>query len=76
MTAKEKAKHIYNKMLEWQTDAHRFKEMDIVSITAKKCSVVCVNEIISLIKEEQHEKFQKELIDYWDKVIVQIESIT
>ena len=46
LTPKEEAKDIYNQMLKWVTDAHLYKERNIISITAKKCSLICVDEKI------------------------------
>jgi len=74
MTPKEKANELVNKFeLCLAGNISNGEDWETVS---KECSIACVYEIIELIKQEQPEKFQQELIDYWDKVIVQIESIT
>ena len=46
LTPKEEAKNIYNQMLELVTDAHIHKERNIISITAKQCSLICIDEKI------------------------------
>ena len=46
LTTKEEAKNIYNQMLDWVTDANIYKERNIISITAKKCSLICIDEKI------------------------------
>jgi len=38
----------------------------------KPSALMCVCVVTDLIKEEQHEKFHKELIGYWDKVTTEI----
>ena len=43
---------------------------------SKQHALTCVVVIKELIKEEQPVKYQQELINWWDKVILQIESIT
>tara|TARA_B110000908_G_C9797011_1_gene246915 strand:- start:65 stop:289 length:225 start_codon:yes stop_codon:yes gene_type:complete len=50
MTPKEKAKNIYNQMLEWADDAHIYKERNIICITSKQSALICIDE---MIKERQ-----------------------
>ena len=46
MNPKDKALEIYNNNLEWVTDAHIYKKRNIISISAIKCSLLTVEEII------------------------------
>ena len=55
MTPKDKAKNIYNQMLEWVDDAHIYKERNIVCITAKKCALICVDEMLCIYDREDNE---------------------
>jgi hypothetical protein len=51
MTAKEKAKELYLKMLNWQTDSNKFLETNIISTSAKQCALI---EIDGRIEEVEH----------------------
>ena len=46
MTAKEKAKELYDKMLQWQTDGDIYIQRNITSTSAKQCALMTVDEMI------------------------------
>jgi hypothetical protein len=69
MVAKEKAKEIYNRMVEWVTDAHIYKERNIICITAKQSSLICVDEILKI------QCLPNEEIDYYIKVKEEINKL-
>ena len=48
MTSKEKAKELYNKMLQWQDNADIYIERKITSTNAKQCALIAVDEILNL----------------------------
>ena len=73
LTPKEKAKNIYNQMLEWVTDAHIYKERNVTSITAKKCSLICVNELEDLQFEMYGQ--DKEFTMYFLEVRKELQAI-
>jgi len=49
MIPKEKAEDIYLKMLQWQTDADKYMKRNVISITAKKCALIAVDEMILVL---------------------------
>jgi hypothetical protein len=70
MTPKEKAKQLYIDMLSWQDNSIEYLERNIISISAKKCAVIAVGEIIDLVK---HIDVDSE--DYWNEVKQEIEKL-
>mgnify|MGYP003655246922 CR=1 FL=1 len=70
MTAKDKAKNIYNQMLEWVDDAHIYKERNIVCITAKQCALICVDELIDDRRKSYCSGFK-----YWEIVKEEINKL-
>jgi hypothetical protein len=46
MTAKEKAKELYDKMLQWQTDGDIYIQRNITSTSAKQCALIAVDEML------------------------------
>ena len=46
MSAKEKAKELYDKMLQWQTDGDIYIQRNITSTSAKQCALMTVDEMI------------------------------
>ena len=72
MEAKEKANEIYNNMLEWVKDSYKFKEMDIISITAKQCALICGDEILEQLDIISH---IEEMYMYWQEVKLEINKL-
>ena len=70
MTAKEEANNIYNQMLKWVDDAHVYKERNIISITAKQCALICVDEILGGSR-----LFYIEDYSYWQEVKQEINKL-
>ena len=48
MSAKEKAKELYLKMLKWQYESHIYIERNIINTTAKQCALIAVDEMIDI----------------------------
>ena len=71
MTPKEKAKELYDKMLQWQTDANIYIQRNITSPSAKKTSLIAVDEII---KSKPYWDTQEEF-EYWYEVKQEIEKL-
>jgi hypothetical protein len=71
MKPKEKAIELYSEMLNWQPDADKYIERNIISITAKKCVLIAVNEIRRLMNRLQN---YEEAI-YWNEVKNEIEKL-
>jgi hypothetical protein len=71
MTPKEKAKEIYSKMLNWQPDADKYIERNIISTTAKKCALIAVDEIINSTSWQ----YIANGLDYWNEVKHEIEKL-
>jgi hypothetical protein len=46
MEAKEKAKELYLKMLDWVDNGNEYLERNIVSTAAKQCALIAVDEMI------------------------------
>jgi hypothetical protein len=70
MTPKEKAEHIYLKMLKWQQDADIYLKSNIISTAAIRCALIAVDEILKLELQEVYQN-----IDYWQEVKNEIEKI-
>ena len=74
MTPKEKAKEIYNKMLN-NIDGYNVE----LEISAKECALIAVDEIISyLLKIKDEHGFliiSKNKIAYWQEVKQEIEKL-
>ena len=70
MTAKEKAKNIYNQMLEWVDNAHVYKERNIISTTAKQSALICVDTIL-----KGSRLFYIEDYSYWQEVKQEINKL-
>ena len=70
MKPKEKAEHIYLKMLKWQQDADIYLKRNIISTAAIKCSLIAVDEILKIELQEVYQN-----IDYWQEVKQEIEKI-
>ncbi len=49
MTPKEKAKELYIQMLSWQSECHKYLERNVISISAKKCALIAVDEMILVL---------------------------
>jgi hypothetical protein len=49
MTPKEKANELYLKMLNWQKDSNKFLERNIISISAKQCALIAVEQMILVL---------------------------
>ena len=54
MTPKEKAKELYNKMLQWQDNADIYIERNITSISAKQSALIAVDEILNELDLQNH----------------------
>jgi hypothetical protein len=48
MTPKEKAKQLYIDMLSWQDNSIEYLERDVISISAKKCALIALDEMIDI----------------------------
>jgi predicted RNA-binding protein with PIN domain len=48
MSAEDKAKELYFKMLQWQDTADIYIERNVISITAKQCALICVDEMLDI----------------------------
>ena len=74
MTPREKAKNIYNRMLQWQDDCNIFIERNIISISAKQSALIAVQELI----DQCHSHREIDLgmsLDYWNEVKKEIEKL-
>jgi hypothetical protein len=71
MTPKEKAEDLVDryKFVFWNEDSECGEEI-LCTVTAKKCALIAVDEIIDLVK---HIDVDSE--DYWDEVKHEIEKI-
>jgi hypothetical protein len=49
MKPKEKAKQLYIDMLSWQDNSIEYLERDVISISAKKCALIAVDEMILVL---------------------------
>ena len=56
MTPKEKAKQLYIDMLSWQDNSIEYLERDVISISAKKCALIAVDELL---------EFENRVIEEW-----------
>ena len=50
MTPKEKAKELYDKMLQWQDTADIYIERNITSNSAKHSALIAVDELIEAVR--------------------------
>jgi hypothetical protein len=48
MSAKDKAKQLYIDMLSWQDNSIEYLERNVISISAKKCALIAVDEMIDI----------------------------
>jgi len=46
MSAEDKAKELYLKMLSWQDNSIEYLERNVISTSAKKCALIAVDEMI------------------------------
>ena len=46
MSAKDKAKELYLKMLSWQDNSIEYLERNVISTSAKKCALIAVDEML------------------------------
>lgn len=70
MTAEEKAKDLYLKMLSWQSECHKYLERNIISTAAKKCALIAVDEILSNKELLNHLDYE-----WWNEVKHEIEKL-
>jgi NurA-like 5'-3' nuclease len=84
MTPKEKAKHLYNKMLQWQDNADIYIERKITSTNAKHSALIAVDEIIenqeNVIAKIEYKLLLKDIkiitfSNYWNEVKKEIEKL-
>ena len=47
MQPKEKAKQLYIEMIKWQDDSNIYLQREISNISAKKCALIAIEEIIN-----------------------------
>jgi hypothetical protein len=73
--AKEKAKDVYNRMAEWVTDAHIYKERNIISITAIQCALIHVDEILELQLELAHDDNVNDIHDLYIEVKKELKNM-
>jgi hypothetical protein len=71
MTPQEKAKELYIQMLSWQSECHKYLERNIISISAKKCALIAVDEIINSTSWQ----YIANGLDYWNEVKHEIEKL-
>jgi hypothetical protein len=71
MTPQEKAKELYIQMLSWQSECHKYLERNIISISAKKCALIAVDEIINSTSWQ----YIANGLDYWNEVKHEIENL-
>ena len=62
MNPEEKAKELYDKMLQWQTDSNIYIQRNITSINAKKSSLIAVEEILDITKRPTYNQ------DNWNEI--------
>ena len=86
MTPKEKAKELYNKMLQWQDNADIYIERKITSTSAKQSALIAVDEILNLdlhdVGDYRNDQASSDdfstvtwYINYWEEVKQEIEQI-
>ena len=73
MTPKEKAEHIYLKMLKWQQDADIYLKRNIISTAAIKCALIAVDELIKQQSRWNNGSFYPS--SYWTEVKQEMEEI-
>ena len=74
MTPKEKAKELYDKMLQWQTDGNIYIQRNITSTSAKHSALIAVDEIIKQSWDYREIDLGANY-DYWTKVKNEIEQL-
>ena len=74
MTPKEKAKELYDKMLQWQTDGNIYIQRNITSTSAKHSALIAVDEIIKQSWDYREIDLGANY-DYWTKVKHEIEKL-
>lgn len=75
---KEKAKDIYDKMLQWQDDARIYIERNIVCTSAVKCAIISVDEIIScisIINKIEGKRMDSAAIKFYEGVKQELEKM-
>ena len=86
MTPKEKAKELYNKMLQWQDNADIYIERKITSTSAKQSALIAVDEILNLdlhdVGDYRNDQASSDdfstvtwYINYWEEVKQEIEEL-
>jgi hypothetical protein len=81
MTPKEKAEHIYFKMLKWQQDADIYLKRNIISTAAIRCALIAVDEILNSDPNNLHSEYDYNEyklgvdVDYWTEVKKEIEKL-
>jgi len=74
MSAKDKAKELYLKMLNWETDSNKFLERNIISTSAKQCALIAVDEILKQCWDYRDIDLQASY-DYWQEVKHEIQIL-
>jgi hypothetical protein len=74
MNPKEKAKELYDKMLQWQTDGNIYIQRNITSTSAKHSALISVEEML------KHMSFHfgqigLSTLEYWNQVKHEIEKL-
>jgi hypothetical protein len=81
MTAKEKAKELFNKFINANSYSEEYVvgQYDIVysldKLDAKECALICVNEIIDIIRELANEDLIGIYLLYYENVKKEIELL-
>jgi vacuolar-type H+-ATPase subunit H len=75
MRAEEKAKELYNKMLQWQYESFEYKKRNIISKSAKQCALIAVEEIISTVNMCIPYLSEGTYVKYWQEVKKEIELL-
>jgi hypothetical protein len=71
---KEKAKQLYIDMLSWQDNSIEYLERDVISISAKKCTLTAIDEMIKQCWDYRDIDLEASY-DYWNEVKHELEKL-
>jgi hypothetical protein len=75
MKPKEKAIELYSKMLNWQPEADKYLERNVISITAKKCALIAVDLRLEGNFLFTSIEYEEDSLEYWQEVKHEIEKL-
>jgi hypothetical protein len=75
MIPKEKAIELYSEMLNWQPDADKYIERNIISTIAKQCALIALDEKLEVLNKISCVIVCHDLIDYYLEVKHEIEKL-